>query len=361
MDPLRIILSVILASWLSVHSASAKGPANFMLRATVEGKRIEGQPLAWSDSQMMLLGRDGQLHEFHPKAAKQAKKIGKGFVGYTSAQMVERLRGEFDRTYDVATTQHFVVVHPRGQWAAWANRLESLYRSFNHYMSVRGFRMQKPKTPLAAVVFRNQTDYYHYAAADGTPLQPGTLGHYSPQSNRIFLFDITGGSGDAEWLANAETIIHEATHQTAYNTGVHRRFAEQPRWLVEGLAMMFEAPGVWGANSLQGIETRINRGRLDDFRRSVPGGHPEWILQTVASDSAFARNPGKSYAAAWTLSFYLCETQPKEYSRYLARVAARKPFTQYPSKERVADFAAAFGKDFDLLDAQVQRFVNELP
>ncbi|MEQ8837255.1 MAG: hypothetical protein RID07_10670, partial [Lacipirellulaceae bacterium] len=189
MDPLRIILSVILASWLSVHSASAKGPANFMLRATVEGKRIEGQPLAWSDSQMMLLGRDGQLHEFHPKAAKQAKKIGKGFVGYTSAQMVERLRGEFDRTYDVATTQHFVVVHPRGQWAAWANRLESLYRSFNHYMSVRGFRMQKPKTPLAAVVFRNQTDKYHYAAADGTAVQPGTLGHYSPQSNRIFLFD----------------------------------------------------------------------------------------------------------------------------------------------------------------------------
>ena len=46
----------------------------------------------------------------------------------------------------------------------------------------------------------------------------------------------------AAW-APSDTIIHEATHQTAYNVGVHARFADQPRWLVEGLAMMFEAEG----------------------------------------------------------------------------------------------------------------------
>ena len=141
------------------------------------------------------------------------------------------LREEFDNRFSISTTQHFVVVHPRGQWSAWSDRLESLYRSFTHYMQVRGFRLSRPKYPLVAVVFRNQGDYYAHARAGGTPLQPGTLGHYDPASNRVFLFD----AGSKDWSANAETIIHEATHQSAFNVGVHRRFAEQPRWLVEGL------------------------------------------------------------------------------------------------------------------------------
>ena len=77
-------------------------------------------------------------------------------------------------------------------------------------------------------------------------MQPGTLGHYDPASNRVFLFDATKDAG-YDWSENADTIIHEATHQTAYNVGVHKRFIAAPRWMVEGLATMFEARGVWNA------------------------------------------------------------------------------------------------------------------
>ena len=45
----------------------------------------------------------------------------------------------------------------------------------------------------------------------------------------------------ADWTTNADTIIHEAAHQTAFNTGVHTRCGDSPRWLVEGLGTMFEA------------------------------------------------------------------------------------------------------------------------
>ena len=244
----------------------AAGPANFMLRTSVAGNIIEGLPLEWTDKQMFLLGRDGQLHEFAPQAAQNSKKIGVGFRAYSSGEVRNLLRQEFDKRFEITTTQHFVVVHPRGQWNAWADRLESLFRTFTHYMQVRGFRVASPPVPLVAVVFRNQGDYYRHAAAGGTPLMPGTLGHYDPRSNRIFLFD----AGGKDWSANAETIIHEATHQTAFNVGVHRRFAEQPRWLVEGLAMMFEARGVWDSRSIHTQSDRINRGRLDDFRYYLP-------------------------------------------------------------------------------------------
>ncbi|MCA9229574.1 MAG: DUF1570 domain-containing protein [Planctomycetales bacterium] len=345
---------------LPATTASAAGPAKFMMTTHVNGRVLEGQPLTWTDRQMLLLGRDGQLYEFEPEAAKDSQKTSTRFQGYTVSEMRNRLRAEFDKSFDISTTAHFVVVHPRGQWSAWAERLESLFRSFTHYMQVRSFSIQQTQVPLVAIVFRNQSDYYRHAAASGTPLQPGTLGHYDPQSNRIFLFDATTPDGETDWSANAETIIHEATHQTAFNVGVHRRFAEQPRWVVEGLATMFEARGVWDGRSVYQQSDRINRGRLEDFRALLQSRPDNVLAHLVSSDQLFRSNPGAAYAEAWGLTFFLCETQPQAYSQYLARVAARKPFAAYPAKERLIDFMSIFGKDLELLDAQLLRFVSKL-
>lgn len=349
-----LILIVFLAA--RVH---AQGPAPFMMMTHVGGEALEGQPLAWTDDQMLLLGRDGQLYEFAPKHAQKSKKTASQFRGYSIMEMRDRLREEFDKSFDISHTQHFVVVHPRGEWSVWADRLEALYRSFSHYMSVRGFNLDEPRVPLVAIVFRNKGDYYHYAEASGTPMQPNTLGHYDPASNRIFLFD-EGLESDKDWSASIDTIIHEATHQTAFNVGVHRRFAEQPRWLGEGLAMMFEAPGLWDAKSTHTRKDRINRGRLNDFRYLLANRSPSALPRLIASDDAFRSDPAAAYAEAWSLSFFLCETRPKEYCDYLARAGGRKAFSKYPAKQRVADFAHYFGSDFKQLDAELLRFVEEL-
>jgi hypothetical protein len=356
-----IILGSLLACMAAGAEQVASIPAPFMMQAMVAGKPVDGQPLVWNDQQMYLLGRDGALNEFKPSDAKNAKRYGKGFVGYSAQELKNKLRDEFDRSFEISMTPHFVVVHPHGEWREWGERLEALYRSFTHYMSVRGFRLTEPATPLVAVVFRTQEDYYRHAAADGTPLPAGTLGHYSPVSNRVFLFDTAENNGDADWSTNAETIIHEATHQTAYNVGVHRRFAVQPRWLLEGLAMMFEARGVWDNASLQQQAARINQERLGDFRSGAKDRPADWLTRLVASDAPFQSHAVSAYAEAWMLTFYLCETRPQEYSNYLARVAARPAFSDYAPQERMADFTAAFGKDLALLSAQLQRYVDELP
>jgi hypothetical protein len=336
-------------------------PAPFMMRAVVNDRVIEGQPLAWASEQILLLGRDGALYDFNPADAKNSKKTAKAYTGYTSGEMQALVRTEFDRRWDISISTHFVVVRPRGRGTDWARRLESLYSGFNHYMSVRGFRLSEPPTPLVAIVFRNRDEYYQYAADHGTTLGEGTLGHYDGQSNRVYLYDIAEDDESADWSSNAETIIHEATHQTAYNTGIHHRFAEQPRWVVEGLAMMFEAPGVWSAASFHAQADRINRYRLEYFRDGADTREEDWIGTLVASDRPFERTPFDAYAEAWVLSFYLCETRPQEYSAYLARVANRKLFSQYSPADRVADFTSAFGHDLRLLHAQVLRFVEKLP
>lgn len=337
----------------------AQGPAPFMMLTRVGNQVLEGQPLTWTQDEMLLLGRDGQLHAFPPKYAEKSKKTGTVFRGYTIMEMRSRLREEFDSSFDVSHSQHFVVAHPKGVWSVWAERMESFYRSFTHYMAVRGFDLTDPQVPLVAIVFRNKGEYYDHAAKSGSPLQPGTLGHYDPSSNRIFLFD-AGMDPDQDWTASMDTIIHEAAHQTAYNVGVHRRFAEQPRWLVEGLAMMFEARGLWDPRSTHTRHDRINAGRLDDFRYFLANRPADMLPKLISSDSLFRTSPVAAYAEAWTVSFFLCETRPKQYCEYLELVGARKAFSLYPARQRMVDFARYFGSDFTQLDAELQRYVAEL-
>lgn len=355
----RVLAAALTACVLTPAGVTVQAdPAPFMMRATVGGELVEGQPIAWSQDQMLLLSRDGALHDFHPGDAKEAQKTDAAFAPYSTGEMTARLRDEFGRRYDVSTSPHFLVVHPRGQGSLWARRLESLLGTFAHYMNLRGFRSAQPPVPLVAVVFRSQDDYYRHAESGGAVLQPGTRGHYDPASNRIFLFD-AGDEGD--WSDNAATIIHEAVHQAAYNIGVHRRFAEQPRWAVEGLAMMFEARGAWDPGPAPQLADRINAERLDYFRRTLDLRPADWVVRAVTSDRGFGIDALNAYAEAWTLSFYLSETRAQQYSGYLARVAAREPFTAYPAMERITDFSDAFGGDFKLLAAQVQRFIEQLP
>jgi hypothetical protein len=334
--------------------------AEFMFRARVDGKMLEGKPLHWSAEQMLLLGRDGQLYEFNPKLAKQAQKTSPRFFGYSPSEMKTELQQEFGKQFDVSTTRHYLVVHPQGERDQWANRFEDLYKRFEHYFRVRGFKLQEPQFPLVAIVFRNEADYYRHAAASGTPMRPNTLGHYDHTSNRVFLFDSTAGN-EADWSQNADTIIHEATHQTASNTGIHRRFAATPRWVAEGLATMFEARGVWNAQYDRTQGDRINRGRLADFKDYVANRRkPGAIADLLSSDRRFKSDVTGAYAEAWALSFYLSETRPRLYAAYLAKTAERPLFGDYPAAERMADFQDIFGSELKMFEIKFLRYMDEV-
>jgi hypothetical protein len=334
--------------------------AEFMFRANVEGITLEGKPLTWNSQQMLLLGRDGKLYDFNPKLAKDAEQTSPTYAPYSAAEMKAALLHEFDSRFDISITRHYVVVHPRGERDDWANRFEELYNRFSHYFRVRGFELQEPACPLVAIVFRDQAEYFRSAAASGTPMRPNTLGHYDPGTNRVFLFDVTAGKKNKDWSENAETIIHEATHQTAYNTGVHGRFTTEPRWLVEGLATMFEAPGVWGGRYDQTQADRINRGRLAGFRKHAARRQSGSLATLLTSDDAFRSDADGTYAEAWALSFYLCETQPHQYAAYLAKTAQRPLFADYTAAERMADFQAIFGSDMKMFEAKFLRFMQDL-
>lgn len=331
-----------------------------MLQTVVKGQKLEGLPLAWSADRVHLVARDGRLWEFAPGEAQDYHQTSGHFRGYSAAEMRSALERELGDRLEVTGTSHYLVAHPRGQGPLWAERFENLYRSFVHYFAVRGFRTAEPPFPLVAIVWGREQDFFRFAAADGNPVGPGVLGYYSPQTNRITLFDSSGGQKKGkDWEQDASTIIHEVTHQTAFNCGVHSRFVLPPRWLGEGLGTLYEARGIYDSRTYTAQSDRVNRGRLKQFRQLVALGRPAcFYMELVGSDRNFAQNPGAAYAESWAFTFFLSETEPTKYCDYLALTMRGEPFAVRTAPERVEQFVSIFGRDVQMLDAHFLRFIE---
>ena len=356
---MRAYFVLFATTLLILLSIVTKSEAAGTLRLDIEGQRVEGSPISFSANHMYLLGRDGSLRFFNPHHAKNVRKISPGFRSYSASEMRGSLHREFGKSFEVSGTGHYLVVHPAGQRDVWAKRFEDLYRSFTHYFNSRGIRPKQPQFPLVAVVFHKREDFLRFASREGVNAS-NYLGYYSPSTNRIFLYDITAGKNKRNWHENAETIIHEATHQTANNTGIHGRFGSTPRWVAEGLATMFEARGVWNPRSFRQRADRINQGRLRSFRRHLSGQNAQRLMQLIADDRMFDSQQEIAYAEAWALTFFLAELEPHDYWRYLQKTSSRKPFEVYTSSQRQKDFTDIFGQDLTMLNARMVRFVQSL-
>ncbi|MDB4458606.1 DUF1570 domain-containing protein [bacterium] len=324
-------------------------------------KTYLGRPLAWDGREMMLLRRDGKVSLLPVKTDRDYSTVSSDFKPYSASEMRRRLQVEFGNKYDVSLTHDFVVVHPPGSPQVWATPFQQLYARFQAYFSTRGFNLQDPEFPMVAVVLRTRGEFDRMLRAFHD-YDPSILGYYSPKSNRIITYDQTEGrSKDKLWLFNAGTILHEATHQTAFNTGLHSRFGPVVRWESEGLAMLFEARGVNNSQNFPRQEDRIHASRLAQLKKLYREGKVRGkMAELVVSDDLFRTDAQAAYAISWGMTFYFSEAIPSDYKQFLKNDAARTDFSSYSKKQRSADFAKAFGSNLKELESRMQRFYQEL-
>lgn len=358
---LRFSLAAAACAALGLFSSVAAAEANYLLRVTVEGERLEGRPIAYSAAEVVLLTRDGSVRRFPPNQGVDFERAAGRFTALTAVDMRRALVAELGPEFAVTGTGRYLVAHPKGKGDLWAERFESVFHEFSQYFRVRGFNIQTPEFPLIAIVWPTQQDFLRYSAATGGPVGGGILGYYLYDSNRVSMFDITAGDEDDEnWHYNAETVIHEVVHQAAFNTGVHTRFGATPRWAVEGLGTMFEAKGIWNSARYRDRGDRVNQEQLKNFREYLPRRKPGAFARLVLDDGLFNFSPIDAYAEAWAATFFLSETRRTQYADYLARVAAREAFVDYTRQQRWQDFEAAFGGDVQKLETDYLNFVARL-
>lgn len=347
----RTLLGV-LAVFLLAARAVAGTPALIEVQA---GKHtLQGKIVANNDQLCWLMAQDGRLQRLDVSGVKNFRQISPSFRSWSPQIMRDQLRKEFGRQFEFGATRHYLVCATKEAKAKqYAEVLEDIYNSFHHYFSVRGFKLPEPEFPLVAVVFPDQAAFGQYARKDGVQSLTNLKGYYINTTNRIAAFEEENHEGSLR-----DTLVHEATHQTAFNAGLHTRVGINPKWVAEGLATVFEAPGIRNSTVGSNPKTRINTERLIWFGSFSKSRRKEKSLEEfIASDAFFETSQLDAYSQAWALTFFLVETRPREYAKYLAAISARNPLQNYSSEARVADFKHAFGNEIALLEAEMLRFI----
>jgi hypothetical protein len=356
----KLLLAGILFLTLTENCVEGQGGIeNLQLVQFSRGsKEYTGALLAEDGENYVLLQRDGRMKVVARAGSSAPNLVAASFTPFTPQTIAEGLRAEFGREYEVSHTGNYLVVHPPGKSQECAMPFEEQFLRSQQYFQLRGVATTNPDFPLVAVVLNTRREFDRFLEKyQPENHSPQVVGYYSPRSNRtITYYQSEAGRGKATF----QTLVHEATHQIAFNTGIHSRFAPMPRWFTEGLATMFEAPGIHNATAYPGLKQRANREWLSYLKQQIRKGEGAGVLsELVASDELFRSAPQKAYGYSWGLTFFLAELQPEKYAQYVKRVGGRSQFRDYGSQQRSEDFVRVFGNDFVDLEARMNRFLAD--
>jgi hypothetical protein len=333
------------------------------------------------DGGVLVLDRQGILWAVQATELSKRTNDATPYQPMQREELQEKLVGELP-AFQVHATKHYVICYNTSPaYAQWCGALyERLYRAFHNYWERRGLKLRDPDMPLTALVFATKANYGRYARPELGDATSNIVGYYSLRTNRVTMYDLTGTSGlqgvggrlttttqinrllmqpGAERMV--ATIIHEATHQIAYNCGLHNRYADIPLWISEGLAIYFETPDLRSKQGWRNIGG-VNRHRLDRFRRMVR--QPDSLKSLIADDDCF-RKPQTAldaYAEAWAFNYFLINRRLDAYVKYLRVLADKQPLVYDAPEERyekrLEAFTDVFGDDFAELDADFLRYMR---
>lgn len=327
---------------------------------------------------------DGARYLIAAKDVLSESSDDEAFEPATEEEVSERLLADLPDGFRVHTTKHYVIAYDTSrEYAEWVSSLlEGLNKALVRYWKRAGIRLEEPKFPLPIIIHRTAAAYAAASRAEG--VGASAIGYYHMGTNRVRMYDLTGaqslrGGGPrrgsraeiSRMLSqpNAEplvaTIVHEATHQVCFNTGLMQRFADLPLWLVEGMAVYFEAPKAGSARGWRGIG-QVNERQLRSFRRNLPKWNAGSLTSLIASDDRIRdpRTGGDAYADAWALNYYLFKKREEDYVAYVKTLSERKPLDGPPADESDADQARrrlrVFTENFGPLDELERDFLETM-
>ncbi len=321
--------------------------------------------------------------------------------------------------FAIRRTAHFVVAYdtPDEVVDDFISRLEATYASVYRFLSVHEFCYTHAENRLQVLFFSKVSGFRNYARSV-SPSLTGAAGFYHPGTNRSAFYDtadmpemvvvnrriesleralkrqimgrtpfdrravvqqlqlLRNKRDQIVASVNQMVVQHEVAHQVFYNSGLHKPGADNPTWVVEGLACLFEPPsGREGAGL--GI---INQMRLADFRQALAGNRKRIpkaedfaaaleadrlvSLRTLIGDKSVfdTRRPNVNacYAQAWALMYYLHRHRRDDLSVYLTVLARRPSDRGYTPEQEVMQFEYVFGPIDDNLRSRWLNYILSL-
>ena len=293
--------------------------------------------------------------------------------------MTKCVLADLPKGFTVYKTAHYLIFYDTSRgYAQWCGALfERLYTAFRNDWSRRGFEMAEPEFRLVAIVFSDKPSYVRYSQKDLGDAADSIFGYYDMESNRMIMYDLAGVAVahpgrsvgmsqmkeflDSPGAAGAvSTIVHEATHQIAFNSGLHQRLSDCPKWFSEGIAMYCETPDLGKGKGWAGIGV-VNRTRLAQFQQYLPQRPVDSLKTLIGGDDRFVdvKQAVDAYAESWALTYYLIHKYPKPYIAYLKVLSRKRPLEYDGKATRVAEFEKQFGP-LQKLDADFLKYMEHV-
>lgn len=353
------LAATLVLGGLAADSACQNPPP--LLEVLTDNATEAGLPIHWGSDFGMLLKPNGMMLEIEMSSVRNHRVLETPFVPQSLTVARSSLQSEMGSGFETTTVGPYVICAPRGHAERWRDRFRVLLGGYNRYFQTRGWQLRSPDFPLCVTILPSKADFDRYCMLQLGRVMPNLMGYYFPKSNRCVLFEVGGGTSSTDWSETERTIIHEAVHQLAYNTGVHERLADNPQWVVEGLATMFEEPGVYDSRSSSGnIQARFHANQLARLR-TLMANQPQFESQMtnlIQSNDMFKRDPSTAYAIAWGMTFYLAERMANQFGTYTQKMATLGKLRNYEPADRRRDFQRGFDSDANMLAIQMLRFFN---
>jgi hypothetical protein len=381
-----VAVSVSLAPSLLIGQQDTKADrplVSLVIQTAQDQQSVIGEvQLEAQDGGMLLLEPSGRLNLVQPEQMRERREEPGGLAVWDQEEMSKALLEELPAGFRIHRTDHYIFCYNTSDaYAKWTAALfERLYRGFYNFWKSRGVELQEPRFPLVALVFEDQKSYLQYAEQELGEAAKSMLGYYHMMSNRVASFDLTGIEGLIAPGQNVDrvelvqrilaqpqaertvaTIVHEAVHQLAYNSGLQVRLADNPLWVSEGLAVFFESPDTSHGSGWRSIG-KINQHNLMIFKRYLTVRPADSLTQLISDDSRFrqAETSAYAYAECWALTYFLLKTQTKQYIAYLKDLASQDPLGENDAKARVEQFQEHFG-EIAKVERQFMKFMMAQP
>lgn len=325
------------------------------------------------NSDLLLEERNGKLHQIPARQLLSREDTQEPFVPLTSAELATDLLQQVPAGFEIIETEHYVVCsNSAPEYVAFCGKLlEAVFDQYFRFMAAQKIEVTEPALKLPIIIFASSREFQMFSARQHPEISfADTPGYYSVTDNQTLLLDLTDGlsirsaSTIRRHLAKkplqVATVVHEAVHQLAFNSGLQVRMADNPLWLSEGLAMYFETTSsrsslLWNRPGL--VNPRHQPGFMKLVQANqVAGG----MNSLIESDSAFlnAAEMPAAYAKAWALTHYLMREDKTGMQKFLHNITQRKPMIGLTAEERTQEFREAFGKLPDEMEQELVSYIR---
>ncbi len=344
-----------------------------------------------SDGGMILRDRQGKLWPLQPEQIKKRHTDDIPFALMEQAELGKEILKELPSGFSIHKTKHYLICYNTSKaYAQWCGGLfERLFRAYNNYWMRRDMSLSPPEMPMVAIICKDKETWHHYAGREVGNAVDSIDGYYNLITNRIATYDLTANpqtSGRVSKSRNISeinrllsqpqagqlvaTVIHEATHQIAFNCGIQQRLSDIPVWLNEGMAMYFETPDLRSKKGWRGMG-EINMNRLVQFRNYLQRRPDDSLYSMIANgnrmqgrseDKRFGGQQGilDAYSEAWALTYFLLTYQQDDFIKYLKFLSEKKPGRAESEEQKIEDFEKFFGYLESLDKKFTQRMQKEI-